>query len=334
MKIGLWSDSHNFPSLPLMKISAWHKWQGDTTELWDAESQYNKVYVSKVFTESPEPTIENTQEIVSGGSGYDLTNKLPNDIEHTYPDYELFPQYKFALGWLTRGCPRNNHTFCITPKKDGCKSVKVSDVTEFWHGQKEIVLLDQNLLACPDRMNLLAQLADTGAKIDFTGGLDVRYINTDIINALSKIKTKGYHFAWDDPKEDLYAKYKLFAESGIVDPNNVTVYVLVNYWSSHEEDITRINRLRELGLMPYVMIYDKQRFVDERGRWLKGVEEEFTSEQLRHFKTCQHLQRWCNTRKIIKTAPRFDDYLGYRNWASKGMLVPGMKNKHNRGLTK
>lgn len=320
--IGLWSDNHNFPSLPLMKLSAWHKAQGDTTELWQPDEKYSKVYISKVFTESHKPTITNTIKIVSGGSGLTLYNTLPADVEHIYPDYDLYPEYSFALGFLTRGCPHQGHSFCITPQKDGCKSIKVADITEFWKGQKEITLLDQNLLACRDRTELLEQLAATGAKVDFNGGLDIRYINADIISLLKNVKTKAYHFAWDDPKEDLYNNFRLFADSGIINPNNVTVYVLVNYWSSHEEDLTRIYKLRELMLMPYVMIYDKHLYVDTHGRWLPDVQSRYMPEQLRHFKICQHLQRWCNTRKMIKTVPNFNDYDGYSNWKSKGMIIP------------
>ncbi len=92
------------------------------------------------------------------------------------------------------------------------------------------------------------------------------------------------------------------------------MFVLTNYWSTTEEDLHRVYTLRSLGLMPYIMIYDKQRYVDQHGRWLPGVEQRFTAAQLRRFKTCQHLQRWCNTRAIIKSCPDFNDYEPYRRW--------------------
>ena len=76
-----------------------------------------------------------------------------------------------AYGFLTRGCPRKNHRFCITPKKDGCISRKAADLAEFWHGQRKILLLDQNLLACKERMELLGQLAASGAEVEFNGGM-------------------------------------------------------------------------------------------------------------------------------------------------------------------
>ena len=91
MRIGLCDvDSHNFPNLPLMKISAWHKARGDTVEWWNPNGgQYSVVYASKVFTESPLPVIRNADKVQIGGSGVDLKNKLPYEIEHTTPDYTL-----------------------------------------------------------------------------------------------------------------------------------------------------------------------------------------------------------------------------------------------------
>lgn len=120
MEIGLIDvDSHNFPNIPLMKISAWHKRNGDNVEFAIAGKRYDKVYISKIFTETKEPEGIIAETIVRGGSGYDLKNVLPDEIEHIYPDYSLYPELTAgkAFGMLTRGCPRCNHRFCITPQK-------------------------------------------------------------------------------------------------------------------------------------------------------------------------------------------------------------------------
>ncbi len=323
-KVGLVDvDSHNFPNLPLMKISSWHKSQGDSVEFVKPSVPYNKVYMSKIFTESKEADYEiKCDDIVRGGSGYDLKNKLPDEVEHSYPDYGLYPQYDFALGWLTRGCPRCNHSFCITPIKDGCKSVKVADLSELWTDQKKIVLLDQNILACKDRMDLLHQLQESGAEIEFNGGMDARFINDAIIEELRKIRVKDYHFAWDDPREDLEPNFLKIKESGLKNPNSIGVYVLTNFWSSIEQDLHRIYTLRSMGYMPFVMIFNKQLYVDSRGRWLPGVEKKFTREELTYFKITQHMQRWCGNRKLIKVSPDFNDYEPYKNWLKRGMPVP------------
>ena len=326
MKVGLWNDSTSFPNLCSMKISAYHKSIGDETELYNEEHSYDLIYASKIFTETVEPDFGDTP-VIRGGSGYDLVNKLPDHIEHIYPDYSLYPEFKAALGVLTRGCPRCNHAqsnggFCITPDKDGCRTRKVADLSEFWNGQDQICLLDQNLLAAPERKELLQQLIDSQATIEFNGGMDARFMNDDIIEMCKKLKVKDWHFAWDDPKENLEPKFKRIAESGLIGKDRCGVYVLTNFWSTTEQDLHRIYALRKYGYMPYVMIYDKQKFVTDKGRWKTGVEHQFTTEQLRHFKTCQHLQRWCNNRALIKATPNFSDYEPYSKWLNKGQPVP------------
>ena len=166
MKIGLYDvDSHNFPNLALMKISAWHKKQGDDVEFMLPLMHYDKVYVSKVFgdeySQLPNFCIQ-ADEVIYGGTGFAITiengkevyhkdrdKNLPYEIEHIYPDYSLYPEYTkdMAYGFLTRGCP-NNCSFCSVSKKEGRCSVKVADLSEFWNGQKFIKLLDPNILAC------------------------------------------------------------------------------------------------------------------------------------------------------------------------------------------
>ena len=326
MKVGLWNDSTHFPNLCSMKISAFCKATGDETELWDETHNYDLIFASKIFTESKEPNFGN-KPVIRGGSGYNLHNKLPHHIEHIYPDYSLYPNFKAALGVLTRGCPRVNHAiskggFCLTPDKDGCRTRKVADLSEFWRGQDEIYLLDQNILAASERKDLLQQLADSKATIIFDGGMDVRYMNDELIEMFRTIKVADYHFAWDDPRENLAGKFEFVSNSGLIRKDRCGVYVLTNFWSNTEQDLYRIYTLRKYGYVPYVMIYDKQKFVHDNGKWRKGVESVFTTEQLRQFKTCQHLQRWCNNRALIKKIPNFTDYEPYSNWVKKGKPVP------------
>lgn len=138
-------DGHNFPSLPLMKLSAHHKQLGDTVEWYNPLTAWMKppdrVYMSKVFTFTEDyshPVCG--KEIIRGGTGYDYPNGgqlLPKEIEHIYPDYSLYPHLckDTAYGFLTRGCPRGCD-FCIVGKKEGRASRKVADLSEFWNGQK------------------------------------------------------------------------------------------------------------------------------------------------------------------------------------------------------
>lgn len=172
MKIGLIDvDSHNFPNLALMKISAYHKKRGDRVEWWNGLKTYDRVYQSKVFTDlysKDNEYVIMADEVVKGGTGYDLKNKLPEEIEHQYPDYSLYGIKDKAYGFLTRGCPRGC-PFCIVKEKEG-NTHTVADLDEWWNGQKEIVLMDSNITASKDCERLFNQLIDSKAIINFEGG--------------------------------------------------------------------------------------------------------------------------------------------------------------------
>lgn len=295
MKVGLIDvDSHNYPNLAMMKLSAWHKSQGDTVEWWWGWDQYDRVYMSKVFDETYSPDIPepvNAAEIIKGGTGYGLDNKLPDEIEHIYPDYSLYPELtkETAYGFLTRGCPRGCH-FCIVAGKEGRGSVKVADLSEWWSGQKNIVLMDPNILACPDHMELLGQLADSGAWVDINQGLDCRLLTEQNIEAINQLKLREIYFAWDYMKESKAVLRGLELYAGLAGrkPHGqyATVYCLTNYDTTMEENLYRIYTLRDMGYDPYVMIYDKPHAPKE----------------------VKQLQRWCNNRIIFKSCKNFEDY--------------------------
>lgn len=296
MNIGLIDvDGHNFPNLALMKISAWHKAQGDSVEWWWGFGEYDVVYKSKVFTDEYSPDIPdpfNARKIVKGGTGYGLDNVLPPEIEHIYPDYGLYPQYTkdTAYGFLTRGCP-TRCTFCAVSEKEGCRSVKAADVSEWWRGQKNVVLLDPNILACPDCVELLGQLADTGAWVDYTQGLDARRLTRRNIEALNRTKAKMVHFAWDRMADEskVLDGLRLYLKYGTVqDFRRRRVYVLTNFGTTLEQDLYRVYTLRDMGFDPFVMVYDKPHAPQEVKR----------------------LQRWVNMKAIFRTINRFEDYDG------------------------
>lgn len=295
-------DSHNYPNLPLMKISAWHKEQGDTVEWYHPFVHFDRVYMSKVFADSTDYNqCINAKEVVRGGTGYAINgaggetyNKeddpsLPYDVEHIYPDYSLYNITDKAYGFLTRGCPRGCQ-FCIVGKKEGLCSRKVADLSEFWHGQKNIVLNDPNILACSEWEDLLGQLAESKALVDFNQGLDARILNEKKCIALNAVRIKEIRFAWDryEDKEKVLPKLRMFAEICKTKPHghNAIVFVLVNHTSTMEQDLERIYTLRELGYWAYVMIYDK-----------KHAAREYLD-----------LQGWCNNRLIFAKCKRFEDY--------------------------
>lgn len=305
MRIGLIDvDGHNYPNLPLMKLSAWHKAQGHSVEWYNPlfSGHMDRVYMSKVFTASPEyEYYVDADEIVKGGTGYSIQlingrevyNKeadrpLPYDVEHIYPDYEIYNVTDTAYGFLTRGCPRACG-FCHVASKEGRRSYKVANLDEFWRGQKNIILYDPNILACADHMELLNQLAQSGARVEFNQGLDIRFLNDRNIEALREIKLANIHFAFDrwQDKEIIEPRLRDFIQrTGYnKDRGRVMCYILVNYDTTLEQDLYRIQLCRELYISPYPMIYDKE-----------------------HAKPIyKKLQRWCNN-TIFWRVPTFEEY--------------------------
>lgn len=296
-----------FPNIALMKISSWHKRNGDAVEWYDPmfAGHFDTVYLSKVFSFTPDYEFPiDADEIIKGGSGYCISlengkeifdesknTNLPYEIEHIYPDYSIYPELTqdTAFGFLTRGCPRGCD-FCIVGKKEGRCSVKVADLSGFWNGQRKIVLCDPNILACKDWRELLQQLIDSGAEIDFNQGLDIRLMTEEKARLLNQIKIKEIHFAWDryQDKEKILPKLKLFASITKHSPHahKAIVYTIVNFDTTIEQDLERIYTLRDLGYWPYVMIYDKEHCQ----------------------RVYKNMQRWVNNRFIFAKCKRFEDY--------------------------
>lgn len=290
MRVGLIDvDSHNFPNLCVMKISAYHKQRGDRVEWWSPDvPYYDLVYMSKVFSNAyspdiPEPT--NAGKSIKGGTGYAISlingkevydsnadPPLPAEIEHIYPDYSLYPQYtgygkplrqQTAFGFLSRGCPRAC-SFCIVASKEGCRSRKVADISEFWHGQGNICLSDPNILACPERDELLCQLEKTGARIEFNQGLDARFLTPALAERLAGMRLRRPHFAMDSMNDldAVAAGLRLYVSAyrqihGSWNDRNAMVFCLTNFNTTHEQDMQRIRLIQECECSPYVMIYNK-----------------------------------------------------------------------------
>ena len=157
-------------------------------------------------------------------------------------------------------------------------SKKVADLKEFWRGQRKIKLLDPNLLACREWKELLQQLIDSDAWVDFTQGLDIRLMSEEKAAMLQQIKVERVHFAWDNyqDKNVIIPKLREFKKITGWDHRKMGVYVLTNYNTTLQEDLERVYTLREIGYDPYIMIYNKETV--KRGSDLR------------------RLQRWVNSR--------------------------------------
>ena len=204
MNIGLIDvDGHNFPNLALMKIARYHKNKGDTVLWYNPFDKYDKVYMSKVFTHTPDYGyyINNAAEVDKGGTGYSLDKVLPAEIDSLQPDYSLYPNIdaKTAYGFLTRGCP-NKCKWCIVPKKEG--NVRpYMDVDEIAiEGRTNLILMDNNILASDYGLQQIEKIIERGYRVDFNQAMDARLVTPEIAKLLAKVRwIKRIRFGCDTP---------------------------------------------------------------------------------------------------------------------------------------
>ena len=269
MRVGLAQVDGKWPNLALMKLSTWHKQQGDTVERFIELGEYNKVYASKTFDFTPDSEYL-PEGTVKGGTGYDLTTELSPEVETCRPDYSLYPEWTAAIGFTTRGCVRNC-PFCVVPHKEGRIRV-VGDLYDFWDGQSEVILLDNNLTAAPwsHFERLMLQLKQSGAKVDFSQGLDLRLITNAHAELLAKIRLKKQiHFAWDNVSDEDAILQGLAVLGKHMPMSRVMLYVLIGYDSTPEEDTYRVMTLKGLGVDPFVMPYNERDLYQRRfARWV------------------------------------------------------------------
>lgn len=257
MKVGLIDvDHHNFPNLALMKLSAWHKSQGDHVEFADMFGIYDVIYKSKVFTfTADELTCYDTARFEKGGTGYgDYSKVLPDRIEHIYPDYSLY-SYDNAIGFATRGCP-NHCPWCVVPNKEG-KIKAHAEISEFWDGQKNVVLLDNNILASDHGIKQLEWTIGK-CKVDCNQGLDARLIAKSeyLQDLLGRVSWSRHIRLACDQKSQMPAVKKAIEgireKSGMI--HKFFVYTLIT--EDYKDSLARLNFLRDMHAVdPFAQPY-------------------------------------------------------------------------------
>lgn len=293
MNIGLIDvDGHNFPNLALMKLSAWHKLQGDTVSWYSGIEHYDRVYMSKIFAfTSDDGRVVQADEVCKGGSGYKMFDQwLPDEIEHICPDYSLYPAHKEAYGFLTRGCI-NKCSFCIVPRKEGTIR-KHADILEFLDGRKSAILMDNNVIASDWGLQQIEKITSMKIKIDFNQGIDCRLIAKDknIATLLSRVNWMKYlRMAYDSSAitEEVTTAIAYLKEAGIP-TRKLFFYMLVKDGQIGDAE-KRALLLNSLGCTPFAMSY---RDLDK---------DSPPSDEQRRFAW------WCNQRQAFNSC-KFKDF--------------------------
>lgn len=331
---------HRFPNLACMKISAYYKAQGHNVALlrsYDDIEDYDKVFISKVFTDTPVPDgVTELSCVEYGGTGffYDQAKPLPYDIEHSMPDYHLYDDWineqlangcnrldfkyyiDYSIGFLTRGCFRQCE-FCVN--KNYKQVSKHSPLEEFYDKtRKKICLLDDNFFGCPYWKEMLLELQETKRPFQFKQGLDERLLTDEKCEILFNSKYDGdYIFAFDnvndseliEKKLQLLRKYtnktpKFYVFCGF-DRNNKWDD---DFWKQDLWDLwKRIELLMKYQCIPYIMRFNRYEESPYRGSYINlaawcNQPNAFKKKSYREFVEYQQSrhQKECSETKYLK----------------------------------
>jgi len=281
MKILLVQVDGKMPNLALMKVSSYYKSKGHETGF--AFANPDKVYVSCIFSKNLNHAsgirhFYPSAEFYIGGPGMERPTSLPLEMDHMMPDYSLYPDMDYSLGYTQRGCP-NNCSFCIVPKIEGSFR-EVSHISEFHNPDfNKLVLYDNNFFYSKLWREKLDYITEHDLKVSFNQGLDARLMNEEKSLALADMNTysisfndRRVYFSWDlMENEKPILKGLMNVINAGIKPHNIMVYMLIGYNTTHNEDMYRFNTLRDLDLDPFAMIYNNRKddmWIRKFARWV------------------------------------------------------------------
>lgn len=262
MNIGLIQVDGKMPNVALMKLSAWHKSRGDYVSVMYGDVvatrliEFDKIYISVIFEDNKDKALQLQKQFKVaevGGVGVN-NNQLPDEIEHMMPDYDAF-KCDYSMGFTTRGCLRNCD-FCKVRQQEGMIR-EHTDIYEFWDRRhNHIEILDNNILAMPHHFEKIAnQIIKENLTVNFNQGLDIRLITDQNAKLLKKLRVRPCcKFAFDSMDIEPYIKkgVKILRRNGI---NCSLFYVLVGFNTTIDQDLHRLEVIKELDMRPYVMRY-------------------------------------------------------------------------------
>lgn len=275
MKIGLYDVDSKIPNLALMKIAAYHA--DDDVEFYSPlfADQYDKIYASKVFTFSDGSYLDPDRMII-GGSGWDLSTKLPDEIDWMTPDYTIY-NYPHSIGFTMRGC-RLRCKFCVVPEKEG-GPVGENSIGDIWTQRDSdlIMLLDNDFFGQDYWADRIEEIKKHNLRVNFSQGINIRNIKPEQAEALASIRFRNPSgdkhqccFAWDDVRHEKLIRKGIGTLSDVgIKTWQMMFYVLIGYDSTPEEDLYRVEQLRMWGCDPFVMPYQKADPYQRRfARWV------------------------------------------------------------------
>lgn len=267
MKIGLYNLEPAIVNTAMMQVSTYHKLNNDDIYVYSPlfHDEYDKIYAFSIFDYTDKCYVRD--DMIIGGTGFDIKSKLPVEITKCEYDWSLYPDCDYSILWFSRGCIRNC-PFCVVREKEGyIHSVEPLNLNP---NGKYVKVMDNNFFANPNWNDSVDYLLDLGQKIDMQG-FDIRIFNEDQGEALSQLKHhKAFKFAWDNPRDNIDDKIELLLD--YIKPSNLMCYVLIGYWSSPIEDYRRVMHLwDEYKIHSFVMPYDKfNRYQKDFSRWVNN----------------------------------------------------------------
>lgn len=271
MNIGLYNLEPKINNPAMMQVSQYYKDRGDKVWEYHPLFNYDKIYAFSLFDFTDKQFV--TDEMITGGTGFDISSRLPPEIEASDLDYSLFPKCDYSIIWFSRGCFRKC-PFCVVHDKEGdIHPVKPKNLNP---NGKFIKVMDNNFFANPEWRSAISQLQEWNQPVDFQG-FDIRIFDEEQGEAINSLKHHHqFKFAWDNPKQNLDDKIELLLD--YVKPSKLMCYVLIGFWSTEEEDLHRVMHLwDEYKIDAFAMPFDK------------------------HERYQKDFARWCNNKLIFKT---------------------------------
>jgi hypothetical protein len=268
-RVVLFDVDSRIPNLALMKLSAYHKARG-----WEVVLSRKPVHIGAdrylagtvFYCASSRKKLDMLRVLYGdgiqiGGSGIDLARRLPSDVDVCFPDYSLYDHSLYALGFLTRGCHRRC-SFCVVPYKEGTVKQASASFDDFVpSGQRNVMLLDDNLLSFEGVETLLKEMEERRLAVNFSQTLDISYLTERVYERLLKVNyqnarftRKRIYFSCNYPGTISHFTARRTMLKGF-GPDAVCVVCIYGFDTRLSQDYARWLMLRHFLLVPFFQEY-------------------------------------------------------------------------------